>query len=207
MAWKIERWLSQVFPGENNIYAEYRGLPPRELAIVAPAVLDVALTELLTLRLADDEKEAQDFLGLSGDGRAPAGSFGARIQLGLLLGLLTPRDAAILRVLKEIRNIFAHRVRVDFLSPPVLKATIKLHALWLVNAEMLIASGAISGTTEHIQALRAHLPNVPEAGEGLLLSVLTLYQAYFHRMHGRVRRIGDALHQAGSGGYRPHNED
>jgi hypothetical protein len=198
MAWKIERWFSQLFPGENNIYAEYRGLPPRELAIVAAAVLDVALTELLALRLADDEKEVQDFLGLSGDGRAPAGSFGARIQLGLLLGLLTPRDAAILRVLKEIRNIFAHRVCVDFLSPSVLKATTKLHTLWLANAEMLIASGAVSGTTEHIQALRADLPNVPEAGEGLLLSVLTLYQAYFHRMHGQVRRIGDALDLADS---------
>jgi hypothetical protein len=57
MAWKIERWFSQLFPGENNIYAEYRGLPPRELAIVAAAVLDVALTELLALRLADDEKD------------------------------------------------------------------------------------------------------------------------------------------------------
>jgi len=131
MAWKIERWLSEVFPGETQIYAEYRALAPRELAIVTASVLDVALTELIALRLADNEKEVQDFLGLNGDGRAPAGSFGARIQLGLLLGILTPRDAAMLRVIKEIRNLFAHRVRIDFLSPPVLKATTKLHALWL----------------------------------------------------------------------------
>ena len=52
MAWKIERWLSEVFPGEDEIYAEYRSLPPRELAIVSAAVLDVALAELLSLRMA-----------------------------------------------------------------------------------------------------------------------------------------------------------
>lgn len=53
MAWKIERWLTEVFPGETEIYAEYRKLPPRELAIVSAAVLDVALAELLVLRLHD----------------------------------------------------------------------------------------------------------------------------------------------------------
>ncbi|MDO8331915.1 MAG: hypothetical protein Q7T36_15730 [Fluviicoccus sp.] len=193
MAWKIERWLSEVFPGESQIYAEYRELPSRELAIVTAAVLDVALAELITLRLADKEKEAQEFLGLNGDGRAPAGSFGARIQLGVLVGLLTPHDAAALRVIKEIRNLFAHRVRIDFLSPPVLKATTKLHGLWLEHTLALIDAGAISGSTKHITELGRQLPNNSEAGEGLLLSVLTVYQAYFHRMHSRVLRIGDAL--------------
>lgn len=198
MAWKIERWLSEVFPGETQIYSEYRALPPRELAIVTASVLDVALTELLTLRLADNEKEIQDFLGLNGDGRAPAGSFGARIQLGILLGILTPRDVAILRVIKEIRNLFAHRVRIDFLSPQVLKATTKLHALWLENAENLIQTGAFPGSTESLRDLGQALPIFPEAGEGLLLSILTLYQAYFHRMHSRVQRVGNAVHASPS---------
>ncbi|WP_447774804.1 hypothetical protein [Variovorax boronicumulans] len=123
MAWKIERWLAEVFPGKGQIYAEYRALPTRELAIVAAAVLDVALAELLSLRLMHIGNEAEEFLGVNGDGRAPAGSFGARIQLALLVGLLTPEDAAILRTIKELRNLFAHRVRLTFLSPQVLKAT------------------------------------------------------------------------------------
>jgi len=89
MAWKIERWLSEVFPGEAEIYSEYRSLSSRELAIVSAAVLDVALAELLSLRLANQENEVEEFLGVNGDGRAPAGSFGARIQLGLLVDLLT----------------------------------------------------------------------------------------------------------------------
>ncbi len=196
MAWKIERWLAEVFPGESEIYSEYRSLPPRELAIVSAAVLDVALAELLVLRLADLDKEKEEFLGLNGDGRAPVGSFGSRIQLGLLIGLLTPDDAAILRTIKELRNLFAHRVRVDFLSPPVLKATTRLHALWLARSETLVQAGALSGTTSQLKEIARHLPRVAEAGEGLLLSVFTVYQAYFHRMHSRVQRLGSGIGKA-----------
>lgn len=193
MAWKIERWLSEVFPGEAEIYSEYRSLSSRELAIVSAAVLDVALAELLSLRLANQEKEVEEFLGVNGDGRAPAGSFGARIQLGLLVGLLTLEDVAILRAVKELRNLFAHRVRVNFLSPSVLKTTTKLHALWLKRSEGLVAAGVMSGTTKQLSEIAKYLPTVPEASEGLLLSVFTVYQAYFHRMNGRVKRLDSAL--------------
>jgi hypothetical protein len=193
MAWKIERWLAEVFLGEEHIYAEYRNLPSRELAVVAAAVLDLALAELLALRLREQPREVEEFLGLNGDGRAPAGSFGARIQLGVLVGILTQQDAAVLRTIKEIRNLFAHRVRVDFLSLPVLNATSKLHALWLQHTEALLKAGAITGTTKHIKELGHQLPKVSEAGEGLLLSVFTTYHAYFHQMHGRIQRVGSAL--------------
>lgn len=193
MAWKIERWFAEVFPGESEIYSEYRGLPPRELAIVCAAVLDVALADLLTLRLANREKELEEFLGLNGDGRAPAGSFGARIQLALLVGLLTPDDAATLRTIKELRNLFAHRVRISFLSPAVIKATTRLHALWLKRTEALIEAGAMSGSTKLITEIAHYLPTISEAGEGLLLSVFTVYQAYFHLMHSQVQRLDDAL--------------
>lgn len=196
MAWKIERWLAEVFPGESKIYSEYRGLPPRELAIVCAAVLDVALAELLTLRLADREKDLEEFLGLNGDGRAPAGTFGARIQLALLVGLLTPNDAAALRAIKDLRNLFAHRARINFLTPAVVKTTTRLHAVWLEHAEALIKAGGLPGSTKHLTEIARHLPTLPEAGEGLLLAVFTVYQAYFHRMHGQVRRLGDALTKA-----------
>lgn len=193
MAWKIERWLTDVFPGQNNIYSEYRRLPPRELAMVSAAVLDAALAELLALRMREDNKEIESFLGLNGDGRAPAGSFGARIQLGLLLGLLTPNDAAILRTIKDIRNQFAHRVKINFLSPSVIKANTKLHSLWVARNDALIEAGVISGTTSQLNDLGRQIPIISEAGEGLLLSIFTVYHAYFHRMHSRVKRIGTAL--------------
>ena len=203
MAWKIERWLSEVFPGEKEIYSEYRALPQRELAIVCAAVLDVALAELLWLRLRECAKESEGFLGLDGDGRAPAGSFGARIQLGLLVGLLTPDDAATLRAIKELRNLFAHRVKLTFLSPPALRVTTKLHSIWLRRSEALLQAGVLSGSTKQLAAIAKHLPTVEEAGEGLLLSVFVTYQAYFHRMHGQVVRIGDALSESGEDRPRP----
>ena len=189
MAWKIERWLTDVFPGEDAIYSEYRNLPPRELAIVSVAVLDAALAELLSLRLMDHGKEAEDFLGLNGDGRAPVGSFGSRIQLALLVGLITSEDVAILRAMKELRNLFAHRVRIGFLSAPVLKVTKKLYALWLKRTNGLIAAGVVTGTPTQIKQLAHYLPIHSEAGEGLLLSIFTVYHAYFHRLHAHVSHL------------------
>src|SRR3989338_7778561 len=130
MVWKIERWLKDMFFGESKIFSEYNNLTPRELAIVTAAVLDNALAELLSLRLIAYKQEVEDFLGLDGDGRAPSGSFGARIQLALLTGIITEKDVHILRTIKNLRNLFAHRVRIGFLSQVVLKETKKLHALW-----------------------------------------------------------------------------
>ena len=193
MAWKVERWLADVFPGEADIYAAYKDLPPRELAIVAVAVLDSALAEILALRLKSIDKEVESFLGLNGDGRAPVASFGARIQLAFLLGILTPRDAEILRTMKGIRNEFAHRANVQFLSPFILQNTTKLLSLWTDLSEHLSNSGSIRGSPERLEALRQMLPQEAEAGQGLLLAILSVYQAYFHRIHSRVKRVGRAI--------------
>ena len=67
MVWKVERWLTEIFPGEDQIYLAYHGLPERELVIVSAAVLDAALVELLSLRLLDLPKEVEPFLGVDGD--------------------------------------------------------------------------------------------------------------------------------------------
>ena len=199
MAWKVERWLSEVFPGEENIYSEYRNFKPRELAIVTAAVLDSALVELLTLRLIQEGTETESFLGLNGDGRAPVASFGARIQLGLLLGILTSRDAAILRTIKKIRNEFAHRTNVDFLSPTILKETTRLLSLWAEICNDLARNSVKSRLPENLDEINQLLPQVSEAGEGLLLGVFTVYHAYFHRMHSRVKRIGNAIEKKEGG--------
>ena len=193
MAWKVEPWLAGVFPGEENIYSEYRELQARELAIVAVAVLDSALAEILALRLRKNDKEIESLLGLHGDGRAPVASFGARIQLALLIGILTRRDADILRTVKGIRNEFAHRVNIGFLSPTVLNKTRKLLSLWVQAAEQLSRNGVFSGSCMHFDTLEQSLPHQAEAGEGLLLAIFSVYHAYFHRMHSRVERLDDAI--------------
>ena len=193
MAWKVERWLADVFPGEAHIYGAYKDLPPRELGIVAAAVLDAALVEILALRLKSIDKELESFLGLNGDGRAPVSSFGARIQLALLLGILTPRDAEIFRTIKGIRNDFAHRVNVNFLSPLILQKTTHLLSLWTELSEQLAKSGSVHGSPEALIDLKKMLPQEAEAGQGLLLAILSVYQAYFHLMHSRVKRVDSAV--------------
>ncbi|MEP6827574.1 MAG: hypothetical protein ABJA10_05825 [Aestuariivirga sp.] len=189
MAWKIEKWLAEVFPGEDKIYSEYRNLTPRELAIVSVAVLDLALAELITLRFKKHSIEIEKFLGLDGDGRAPVGSFGARIQLALLLDIITPDDAEILRALKAIRNIFSHSVRKDFLAPEVQKYSFKL--LGLIRAHGIKIRGIANN--ESLETIEQSLSIVSEAGEGLLLAVFTIYQAYFHRMHAKILPINEGL--------------
>jgi hypothetical protein len=196
MAWKVERWLAEVFPGKERIYEEYRNLPARELAIVSAAVLDLALAELLTLRLADIPKEVEEFLGLDSNGRAAAGSFGARIQLGLLVGLLTSEDAAMLRAMKGLRNEFAHRVRVSFTSPGPLKVLEKIFLLWMAHQERTAeARGVPPAALDAMRELRPLLATSEDACQGLLLAAFSTYQAMFHRMHGRVTRLDRPLFQ------------
>ena len=193
MAWKSERWLSDIFPGEEKIYAEYRLLPRRELAIVAAAVLDAALAEIIHARLRDDAKESEDFLGVSGDSRSPCASLGARIQLAYLIGLITKDDAIILRFIKNIRNAFAHRVKADFHSKDVLPLITGLHDQFLEQSNRLIGVGALKGPLHSKELIRPFLSTTPEAGAGLLLAVFTCYQAYLHRLSGRFVRIDDCI--------------
>jgi hypothetical protein len=198
MVWKVEKWLQEVFPGEEKIYSEYRDLAPRELVIVGVGVLDLSLAELITRRLLDYGGEAEAFLGLNGDGRAPAGSIGARIQLALLLGIITTEDATVLRAMKELRNVVAHRVRVDFLSEPAQRALRKIYAVWLNKTRGLISAGYLKGSSERLSELGNFISSIPEAGQGLFLSVFTVYQAYFHRLYDRIPRLSSTLDLARS---------
>lgn len=194
MAWKIEKWLTEVFPGPSRIYEEYRHLSRRELAIVTAGVLDLGLAQLLSMRLAGNDREREEFLGLNGDGRAPAGSFGARIQLGVLTGTISSDDAEILRVIKNIRNCFAHRVQVDFTSTDVLPLTRKLCERWEERTKRLAIPGmSPEAVTLGMNEIRKHLPTEPEAGAGLLLSIFSTYQAYFHRLSDRITPIEDVV--------------
>lgn len=189
MGWKIERWKTEVFPGKENIYSQYRDLTHRELAIVAAGSLDAALAELLSLRLLDNASEYESFLGLNEDGRAPCGTFGARIQLALLLGIITTTDASVLKTIKNIRNKFAHRVNIDFTSPQLTPLVISLHDIMLAQRNGLITQGLLKATPEKVDEIRPYLTSTPEAGAGLLHAVFAVYQAYFNRLHSLIQRV------------------
>ncbi|MFR0691635.1 hypothetical protein ACLUTX_19715 [Enterobacterales bacterium AE_CKDN230030158-1A_HGKHYDSX7] len=189
MAWKTEQWMRDVFPGSEMIYEEYRALPRRELAVVAGAVLDSALAELLAKRLAGPSGEIHAFLGVNGDGRAPCGSFGARIQLALLTSIITEGDAALLRAIKNIRNQFAHEVHADFTSASVLPLIERVHDLHFQRLATLLSAEDLAKAHSSRSSIKSALASNPEAGAGLLLGVFAVYQAYFHRLFDRVSPI------------------
>jgi hypothetical protein len=195
MAWKVEKWLDEIFPGEDKIYDEYRELRPRELVIVSVAALDSALAQLITLRVKNIPGEYESFLGLNEDGRAPVASFGSRIQLALLLGIITEKDASVLRALKQLRNLFAHRVHVNFVSPRIHKPLNELYKAWVEIIDEIIPSRALHPEvpTKKFKLIGNYIGKTPQAGEGLVLAVFGVYQAYFHRLSDKIRRIDKTL--------------
>lgn len=84
-----------------------------------------------------------------------------------------------------------YRVKVDFTSEQVKPLVIKLYDQFQNRIESL--AGPKSGVFDSVTNLRPYLDMDPEAGAGLLLSVLTIYQAYFHRLSSIVNRVDSVL--------------
>ncbi len=181
---RIERWMESVFPGVGKGHEEYAKLSERELAIVGAAVLDVALAELLDKRLAGKAKEREEFLGINGDGRAPAGTFGARIQLAHLTGTIPQKLIEMLRAIKELRNVMAHRVRVDFSGELPRKALVRLfNALMAMSPEFPHREAASKGFHRDIMK-----PN-HAVGRYVVLSAVIALQEAFAELHPDCPRI------------------
>ncbi len=187
MAKRIETWFGSLFtPSAKKIPPEYKQLAPRELAIVACGLLDAALVELLSLRFRDDRKEIDAFLGGEGDSRAPAGTFGARIQLAYLLGLIDAPMVKGLRGLKNLRNLMAHHVRVDLLSVDAQACFDTLRGVFL--------SGIPPESEERVfvEGMCEASRTVIQGAKDLLLVWLQLCQVTFGDRHPRITRV-DAL--------------
>jgi hypothetical protein len=187
--WKIEKWISDVFPGESKIYTAYSKLPPRELIITCAASLDLALAELISLRILDYPKEYEDFLGLNGDGRSPCGTFGSRIQLSILLGIITINDSEILRILKTLRNLYAHKVNVSLKDGEGYKLVCALleKFRWLMTDILPTHKQELMDT--NLDGIKKHFSETEEASCAIINTIFSIYQAYFHRIHERINRI------------------
>lgn len=187
MDWNIEKWFDEVFPGEDNLLSEYYKLPSRELIIVCSAVIDVALAELISLRLKKDNTEIVKFIGANEEESAPIGSLGVKIQKAYTLNIITKEDVNILRLLKDIRNIFAHRVNVDFKSEKVIKCFQNLADAW---KEMV---GSVKFKGENKSEQFDELISFKSKDEAdyicLLLVIFSVYQAYFYRIRKTIPRI------------------
>jgi hypothetical protein len=189
MAWKIEKWMEEVFPGKENIYSKYKDLPTRDLIITSAASLDLALVQLISLRLADKPKESESFLGVNGDGRAPCGSFGARIQLAVLLDIITKSDAELLRTIKKLRNLYAHSVNVSLTEGKGYKHACKLVENYGILMMRILPDRKEEISKVNLDEIKSHLVEGEDYSSGLILAVFSVYQAYFHRIFDKINRI------------------
>jgi hypothetical protein len=167
-------------------------LSPRELAIVASAALDVALAELLSRRLTGPQNEIGEFLGVAEDGRAPAGSFGARIQLARLLGLIGDKDVAALRAMKNLRNKMAHRARMDFTHELVAPFFMRLWA----GIEEYMRSRVVDWLMEFAKNLQAEPEAETPAATDEILKELAWLRQHLRNMNETQRAISEATGDA-----------
>jgi len=85
---------------------EFEGESDRAAAVLGAAYLDECLKQLIVGFLIDDSKAVKNLLGDFG----VLGSFSAKIEVSYCMGLLREEEYHNLRIIKKIRNRFAHRL-------------------------------------------------------------------------------------------------
>lgn len=179
---KRETWLDDVYPGVWQSLEKYNNLNEREAVIVGAASLDLALEHLIAERFILKGKEAEEFLGVDDNGRAPCGTFSSRIQLALLLGIIVPVDAALLRSIKLLRNTFAHTVKYSLESPQ--------GEVFMQSFRDVVAN--------RNNVVRPHQPwpqlfSTPKPSEmsrlRYITSTLILFEAYFYGLSQKIQSV------------------
>ncbi len=117
----------------RRMVREFGGESHRGAALVAAALLDLNLEDLLRAYLVDDHDEVEYLLGTG------LQSFGARIRVAYALGLVSADESHDLRVIQAVRNYFAHNLHVTFEAAEVKQqlAGLRLLARLLPDARRL----------------------------------------------------------------------
>jgi hypothetical protein len=114
--------LSRELPSEHDqeTFLEMLSAEPsdRSAAIMAAGLVEQALYEAIKCRLADPgESGLRDWFDAP---NAPFGTFAAKIKLGRGLAVYGPKMESKLGLIKDIRNVFAHRsTHIDFANPTI----------------------------------------------------------------------------------------
>jgi mannitol operon repressor len=118
----------------QGFFDEMRGESDRSAAIIGAAFLDEHLKQLLTNYLVDDGKEVTLFLS----SESPLGSFGARIRAAYCMGLISKEYFDGLKIIKEIRNAFAHQLHGrSFTDSDIVEACKRLQALMPIKPRFI----------------------------------------------------------------------
>lgn len=110
-------------PYHTSVMAEIEQQTDRGVAIIGGAYVDIVLREAITARL----ENLPDIMELLFENRGPLQDFGARIQMGLALSIYGRTAYEDLRIIKNVRNTFAHAAEaIDFGYPGIAEQCNKL---------------------------------------------------------------------------------
>lgn len=113
---------------------DIKHLSERGWAIVAVSTLDEQLTALFRAFFVDEPRTVDQLLEDPGI----LSTFGARIKLAFLLGLISARECRMLNLIRKIRNDFAHNSRItSFFQSPIKERCLELDATKILGAEEL----------------------------------------------------------------------
>ncbi len=94
---------------DGAVFGQLEDDSDRAVGIVAAAIVEQRLTEAIKARFVQNTTLLARMFDI---GNGPLGTFGAKIDVGLLLGVLSAEGRNDLRAMKDIRNAFAHRLDV-----------------------------------------------------------------------------------------------
>jgi DNA-binding MltR family transcriptional regulator len=120
---KVFQDLRTFFKHWKKIGPGIQQLSEQGAAIVFTSVVDETLAALLRDFFVNHPKTVDKMLEDPG----PLSSFGVRIELAFLLGLITSRERRMLNLIRRIRNDFAHSTdRVSFSQSPIRERSLEL---------------------------------------------------------------------------------
>ncbi|PYS20758.1 MAG: hypothetical protein DMF72_20090 [Acidobacteria bacterium] len=153
---------------------EFQKETDRSTAIIGAAFLDEHLKQLLANFMVDDSNEVKQLLSQE----SPLGSFGARIRAAYCLGLISRQYFESLKLIKDVRNAFAHQLHgLTFENKDVADACKKLQALQPLKSrfaqtprQMFVNSATFILMDISVRALtvlqkRRKIPNAPHVQE------------------------------------------
>ncbi len=201
---KADAWEKNVLPilADFPALAKKLGLLSlREQIVFVAAVLDAGLVHLISRRLNGPARDIDEFLGTAGEGdaRAPCGSFGSRIQLARLVGVITAGDAELLRAVKKLRNHVAHAVEIELESEAVAEGLLTIYtifkpiqSLMLALAEMVVKKkdSPLFVEFERLAPVEWHRLNLtaesvePQWQEKIIQPITAIYDEY--RREGKM---------------------
>jgi hypothetical protein len=136
--------LSYRNQDEKDAHAEIVASPDRVAAIVSAAFVDDKLATALKARVHQDKDIIERMFNHAG----PLGSFSAKIDFALLIGVLSKEAVEDLHTIRKVRNEFAHTLKTKSFNAQRVRDLVK--NIRIVRRQRITASGGKNALTMEI---------------------------------------------------------